>query len=182
MILWASKPCDMGTDNILTTCDSINTTCLNLQRRLQWQQWAPCTLVNISFLCKGYEFLLLSQSTVIQQELTKEHWSVTNLPMAESILSHSSSIKCLMFFSDKVFERARARIRPGVPTTMWGQFFFNTSSSFLMFMPPKKTAIFTLLLYLLNLSYSLLIWKANSLVCASTNTETCEIRLCIIYH
>lgn len=101
-------------------------------------------------------------------------WKKENSPIAASILSHSSRIKCLTCFRDRTLERASARIRPGVPTTIWGQFFFSTSSSFLIIMPPKKTAIFTLLLYLLKRSYSLLIWKASSRVCASTRTDTCR--------
>ena len=95
-----------------------------------------------------------------------------DLPSAESILSHSSKIKCLIFFSERAFDLISARSLPGVPTTIWGQFLLRTSSSFLILMPPKKTAILMLLLYLLKRSYSLLIWKANSLVWASTNVET----------
>lgn len=56
-----------------------------------------------------------------------------------SILSHSSSTKCFTFLRLRLLLRTRARIRPGVPTTTWGQFFFNTSSSFLMERPPKNT-------------------------------------------
>ena len=48
-----------------------------------------------------------------------------NLPNCSSILSHSSSTKCLTFFRLRDLSRARARIRPGVPTTMWGQSVFN---------------------------------------------------------
>lgn len=106
------------------------------------------------------------------------------LPRAANILSHSSRTKCLIFFRLRTLEWQRARILPGVPTIMCGQFFFRTSSSFLMDIPPKKTAIFTLFMYLLNLSYSLLIWKANSLVCASTNTDTCmkqKLRLLFLF-
>lgn len=96
-----------------------------------------------------------------------------SLPRVESILSHSSRMKCLMFFRDKTLLLTRAWILPGVPTTMCGQFFLRTSSSFFTFIPPKKTAILTLFMYLLKRSYSLLIWKANSLVWAITRTETC---------
>lgn len=61
-------------------------------------------------------------------------------PSCSSILSHSSKIKCLMCLRFRLLFRARARIRPGVPTTMCGQFFFSTSSSFLIDRPPKNTA------------------------------------------
>lgn len=60
-------------------------------------------------------------------------------PSCSSILSHSSSTKCFTFFRFRLRFRTSARIRPGVPTTTWGQFFFNTSSSFLMERPPKNT-------------------------------------------
>lgn len=61
-------------------------------------------------------------------------------PSCSSILSHSSKIKCLMCLRFRLLFRARARIRPRVPTTMCGQFFFSTSSSFLIDRPPKNTA------------------------------------------
>lgn len=60
-------------------------------------------------------------------------------PNCSSILSHSSNTKCFTFFRLRLLFRTSARIRPGVPTTTWGQFFFNTSSSFLMDRPPKNT-------------------------------------------
>ena len=95
-------------------------------------------------------------------------------PKASSILSHSSRIKCLMCLRLSVLLLARALMRPGVPTTMCGQFFLSTSSSRLMDRPPKNTATFTLLVYLLKRSYSLLIWKASSRVWHKTSTETCR--------
>lgn len=63
------------------------------------------------------------------------HW-----PSCSSILSHSSRMKCLMWRRLSVLLRVSARILPGVPTTMWGQSFFSTSSSFFIDSPPKKTA------------------------------------------
>lgn len=47
---------------------------------------------------------------------------------------------------------------------MCGQFFFSTSSSFLIDSPPKNTATLTFGMYFEKRSYSLLIWKASSLV------------------
>ena len=99
------------------------------------------------------------------------YYIIEILPSSANILSHSSNMKCLTFFKLIVLLLISARILPGVPTTICGQFFFSTSSSFLTDIPPKKTAIFTLFMYLLNLSYSLLIWKASSLVCDMTSTE-----------
>lgn len=63
-------------------------------------------------------------------------------PSCSSILSHSSRMKCLICLRLRLLLRAKARMRPGVPTTIWGQFFFRTSSSFLMDRPPKNTATY----------------------------------------
>ncbi|KAG7216147.1 hypothetical protein INR49_028995 [Caranx melampygus] len=86
--------------------------------------------------------------------------------LAQSSTEHHDLLlmrtKCFTFFRLRVLFRMRARMRPGVPTTMWGQFFFKTSSSFLMARPPKNTAAFTVGMYLEKRSYSLLIWKASS--------------------
>uniref|UniRef100_A0A915JU52 Uncharacterized protein n=1 Tax=Romanomermis culicivorax TaxID=13658 RepID=A0A915JU52_ROMCU len=71
-------------------------------------------------------------------------------------------MKNLTFFKLSARLRAKPKMRPGVPTTMWGVLLFNVSSSFLTFMPPKKTLTLTPGKYLLKRSYSLLIWKANS--------------------
>ena len=60
-------------------------------------------------------------------------------PSCSSILSHSSSTKCFTFLKLRLLFRTSAKMRPGVPTTTWGQFFFNTSSSFLIERPPKNT-------------------------------------------
>ncbi len=103
---------------------------------------------------------------------SSEQTLVKHSPSCSSILSHSSRTKCLTFFRLRVLFRTRARIRPGVPTTMWGQLFFRTSSSFLMDMPPKNTATFTVGMYLEKRSYSLLIWKASSRVWHMTSTDT----------
>lgn len=120
-----------------------------------------------------------------------------HLPSCSSILSHSSRMKCLMWRKLSVLLRVSARILPGVPTTIWGEFFFSSSSSFFIDSPPKNTATcrktsihhtvwagrnwcmssscFTLTvgMYFENLSYSLLIWNASSLVWHITRTETC---------
>lgn len=61
-------------------------------------------------------------------------------PSCSSILSHSSRMKCFMWRRLSVLLRVSARILPGVPTTMWGQSFFSTSSSFFIDSPPKNTA------------------------------------------
>lgn len=95
-----------------------------------------------------------------------------NLPSCSSILSHSSRIKCFVCFRLRDFSLVSANILPGVPTTMCGQLVFSTCWSFLMLIPPKKTAILILLMYLQNLSYSLWIWNANSRVWHMTNTLT----------
>ena len=94
------------------------------------------------------------------------------IPKASSILSHSSRMKCFRCFRLRALLLAKARIRPGVPTTMCGQLVFRVCSSFLIGMPPKNTAILTPFMYLLKRSYSLLIWNANSLVWQRTSTET----------
>ena len=86
-----------------------------------------------------------------------------SLPSCSSILSHSSKMKCLMCLVLSVLSLTRARILPGVPTTMCGQLFLRTSSSFLTLIPPKNTDILMLSKYLLNRSYSLYIWNASSL-------------------
>lgn len=87
-----------------------------------------------------------------------------------------------MFFTLRVLLRMRASVRPGVPTTMWGQFFFRTSSSFLIAMPPKNTDTLTVGMYLEKRSYSLLIWKANSRVWHITRTDTCKETTQRFYH
>lgn len=61
------------------------------------------------------------------------------LPSCSSILSHSSNTKCFTLRRLSVLLRTNARVRPGVPTTICGQFFLSTSSSFLIESPPKKT-------------------------------------------
>lgn len=121
-------------------------------------------------------------------------------PSCSSILSHSSRMKCLIWHRFRVLLHVSARIWPGVPTTMWGESFFSTSSSFFIDSPPKNTATcrqrhayslsthswfgllrrirseFTLTvgMYFENLSYSLLIWQASSLVWHITRTDTCS--------
>ena len=107
--------------------------------------------------------------------MTRTHANICQRrsPRSDSILSHSSRMKCLMCFRLRDFCLARANRRPGVPTTMCGQFFCSTSSSFRTGIPPKKTAVLMLLAYLLKRSYSLLIWNASSRVWAITKTDTC---------
>lgn len=61
-------------------------------------------------------------------------------PSCSSILSHSSRMKCLMWRRLRLLLRERARMRPGVPTTMWGLSLFSVSSSFFIGKPPKNTA------------------------------------------
>lgn len=100
------------------------------------------------------------------------HRLLRHSPSCSSILSHSSNTKCLMFFRLRILLSISARVRPGVPTTMCGQFFFSTSSSFFMAMPPKNTDTLTVGMYLEKRSYSLLIWKANSRVWHMTSTDT----------
>ena len=63
----------------------------------------------------------------------------TFLPSCSSILSHSSRTKCFRFLRESFLLLTRARIRPGVPTMMWGQLFFRTCSSLAMAIPPKNT-------------------------------------------
>lgn len=58
-----------------------------------------------------------------------------HLPSCSSILSHSSRMKCLMWRKLSVLLRVSARILPGVPTTIWGEFFFSSSSSFFIDSP-----------------------------------------------
>ena len=61
------------------------------------------------------------------------------LPSCSSILSHSSRMKCFRFFRLSFLLLTRARILPGVPTTMWGQLDLSTCSSLEIAMPPKNT-------------------------------------------
>lgn len=75
-----------------------------------------------------------------KQHLVQAQSQHCHSPSCSSILSHSSKIKCLMCLRLRLLLRAKARMRPGVPTTICGQFFFSTSSSFLMDRPPKNTA------------------------------------------
>ena len=93
-------------------------------------------------------------------------------PRASSILSHSSKMKCFTCFKFSTLSFAKARILPGVPTTIWGQLVLRTCSSFFTLMPPKNTPTFIVGIYFENLSYSLLIWKASSLVWQRTRTNT----------
>lgn len=93
----------------------------------------PCTRV---LLCQTYIIWLKGQLPK-PPELGTGHG---HSPSCSSILSHSSKIKCLICLRFRLLFRARARIRPGVPTTMCGQFFFSTSSSFLIDRPPENTA------------------------------------------
>lgn len=81
-------------------------------------------------------------------------------------------MKCFVCFKFKLLSLANAKILPGVPTTMWGQFVLRTCSSFFMLMPPKKTPTLMAGMYFENRSYSLLIWNANSLVWHKTRTST----------
>lgn len=81
-------------------------------------------------------------------------------------------MKCFKCFRFNFFDLTRAKILPGVPTTICGQLFFNTSSSFCIGNPPKKTPTLMVGMYLLNRSYSLLIWNASSLVWHITKTYT----------
>jgi len=62
------------------------------------------------------------------------------LPNISSILSHSSRMKCFRCLRFSLRVLTRARMRPGVPTTICGCCDFNVSSSFLMSSPPKQTA------------------------------------------
>lgn len=65
---------------------------------------------------------------------------IKNLPSCSNILSHSSRTKCFKCFRFSFLLRMSAKIRPGVPTTMWGVPFFKVSSSFWIARPPKNTA------------------------------------------
>lgn len=92
------------------------------------------------------------------------------LPNCSNILSHSSKMKCFKCLKFNFLLRMRAKMRPGVPTTICGTIVFNVSSSFWIGRPPKKTATFNAGIYLEKRSYSLLIWKANSRVWHITKT------------
>lgn len=97
-----------------------------------------------------------------------------SLPASPIILSHSSRTKYLTLSSFILPERAKASILPGVPTTIWGQSLARRSSSFLIGIPPKKTATLIPGRYLLKRSYSLEIWKASSRVWHMHTTDTCN--------
>ncbi len=79
------------------------------------------------------------------------------IPSDSRTLSHSSIIKCLTCRKLSALLFPKAKIRPGVPTTICGQFFFKTSSSFLVGKPPKNTETLTPGIYLQKRSYSRLI-------------------------
>jgi hypothetical protein len=66
-------------------------------------------------------------------------------------------MKCLTYRKFNALLLAKAKIRPGVPTTICGQFFFNTSSSFFVGKPPKNTETLIVGTYLQKRSYSRLI-------------------------
>jgi hypothetical protein len=66
-------------------------------------------------------------------------------------------MKCFTCRKFNALLLAKAKIRPGVPTTICGQFFFNVSSSFLVGKPPKNTETLTDGIYLQKRSYSRLI-------------------------
>lgn len=57
--------------------------------------------------------------------ILKIDWTSLLMSRASNILSHSSSMKCLIFWVSKCLPRTRARMRPGVPTTTVGGSFFN---------------------------------------------------------
>lgn len=63
----------------------------------------------------------------------------THLPNCSNILSHSSRIKCFKCLRFSFLLRIKAKIRPGVPTTICGVIDFNVSSSFWIGNPPKNT-------------------------------------------
>ena len=100
--------------------------------------------------------------------------SCTSLRMSSSssILSHSSSTKCFRFLRFSLLILTNCRIRPGVPTTMCGVFSFSVRSSCVIGRPPKNTEHRICGMYFENRSYSLLIWKASSLVLHITRTDT----------
>jgi hypothetical protein len=54
-------------------------------------------------------------------------------------------MKCFRFFKTSFFDLMRAKIRPGVPTTMCGQLVFNACSSLAMERPPKKTPTYKII-------------------------------------
>ena len=91
-------------------------------------------------------------------------FSNRNSPSASSILSHSSRTKCLICFKLSALERIRPKMRPGVPTTMCGQFSLSVFLSLSIGIPPKKTATFRFSMYFEKRWYSFEIWKANSRV------------------
>ena len=97
-------------------------------------------------------------------------WTSLRIFNCSNILSHSSSTKCFKYLRLSYLVLIRANIRPGVPTTMYGHVLLKTSSSFWIGKPPKSTDTLTCGMCLLNLSYSLLIWNANSLVWHMTRT------------
>ena len=83
-------------------------------------------------------------------------------------------MKCFMLLVSRCLPRTRARIRPGVPTTIVGGSLFNRLMCYEIGYPPyiTSTETFFLSMCFVNLSYSFLIWKASSLVWHITSTET----------
>lgn len=67
---------------------------------------------------------------------------IFDIPSCSNILSHSSRIKCFKCFKFNFLLRIRAKIRPGVPTTMCGFIDLSVSSSFCIGNPPKNTPTF----------------------------------------
>lgn len=92
-----------------------------------------------SHVCKGQMAnILRNKKSHIQtrQNTQLRRQGGRNRPSDSSILSHSSSIKCLTFFKPRSLSLVRARILPGVPTTMCGHSFLSKSLWTLMLTPP----------------------------------------------
>ncbi len=105
--------------------------------------------------------------------ILKIDWTSYLISNSESILSHSSRTKCFRFSIFKCYPLTNANILPGVPTRIVGGAFLRDAIWSLIAYPPYITSHETLLVRcLVNLSYSFLIWYANSRVWHITKTVT----------
>jgi hypothetical protein len=98
--------------------------------------------------------------------ILKMFWTSYLISRASSIWSHSSRIKCFIFSVFRLLFFTRARTLPGVPISIVGGFFFSSFIWSYSGCPPYMTSHVTLVSsrYFMNLTNSLFIWKASSLV------------------
>lgn len=148
----------------------------------------PCKVNFVSlsiYISKGFlinflHIVLTSALIVAENIITcfkwgvilKIAWTSYLISNSESILSHSSKMKCLRLSIYKCLPLTNASIRPGVPTRIVGGDFFNALICSVIGYPPYMTSQVTEPKCLVKRSYSFLIWYASSLVWHITKTES----------